>query len=135
MLLVSAVARPSDFEATAFGSFPNLAFYALILLALGVRALRSQKKSCFGPAAIFSIVYWIFVAGSLVITISSNGFATGSRDIVIALLFVIDVSLGLLWAIVVLRRSIVDGAWERNQWTSSQLRHIAPTRHSHSLAV
>ena len=116
MLLASLPTHPSDFEALAFGAFANLAFYSVILFILGLRGIRSEKRSRFGPATIFAAIYWIFVAFTFLFTLVSNGLV-GAPDVTIALLFALDVSLGLLWAFLVLRRSIVDGAWSRSEWT------------------
>jgi hypothetical protein len=115
MYLALVRTHPSDYEATAFGAFANLAFFALILFVLGLRGLRSIKNSRFGPAALFAAIYWIFVAMSFVITVSSGNVLAGPRDVVLVLLLLLDLSLSLFWTFWVLRRSIVEGAWERKE--------------------
>jgi hypothetical protein len=113
IILSNVPADRSDFDATATGASASLLFYAVILFCLGVKANSSRKRSRFGPASIFAAVYWIFVLFSFFVTMTSGGFA-GPRDVTIAALLVIDVFLGLLWAILVVRRSLLDDAWRRD---------------------
>ena len=115
--------RPrSSFQALSAGVFASSVWLVLVQLGLLWFAWRSRwalvhPRSRFGPAALSMGILLVFLGILDLYALSLGAAPFSSRDWYIVTITGAVWTLGAVWEVIALRRSVLDGAWRRAEPT------------------